>query len=177
MHYDIYFGFLSFLLHGWFPTDKTFLRVHLRRRSFWRANWLKAGKRRIWDPLISKVMTMRMEMTITCRFQIWPPCIVGDAHSRGSRGQCRSLQQLLPVKTYNCHCPDRLNKVIDIAVSGPTEHCSIFHFLFVRSSVRSSIRSSVTGVTYQLFSIFWPPGPPGSPGPHGASWSPAPTVL
>jgi len=25
-----------------------------------------------------------------------PPCIVGDAHSRGSRGQCRSLQQLLP---------------------------------------------------------------------------------
>ena len=38
-----------------------------------------------------------------------------------------------------------------IAVSGPTEHCPIFHF--PSSSVRSS--SSVTGVTYQLFSIFW----------------------
>ena len=33
-----------------------------------------------------------------------------------------------------------------IAVSGPTEHCPIFHF-------PSSVRSSVTGVPYQLFLI------------------------
>ena len=38
--------------------------------------------------------------------------------------------------------------IIIIAVSGLTEHCSIFHFpLFVRSS-------SITEMTYQLFSIF-----------------------
>ena len=40
---------------------------------------------------------------------------------------------------------------LTIAVSGPTEHCPIFHF--PPSSVLRP--PSVTGVTYQLFSICW----------------------
>ena len=48
----------------------------------------------------------------------------------------------------NFSIPSAGEKQEAIAVSGPTEHCTIFHF------PPPFVRPFVTGVTYQLFSIF-----------------------
>ena len=52
------------------------------------------------------------------------------------------------VVVYTCTSLNKWGLVI--AVSGLTEHCSIFHF-----PPPSSVRSSVTGVTSQLSLIIW----------------------
>ena len=70
---------------------------------------------------------------------------------------------------------------IIIAVSGPTEHCPIFHFPSVRpSSVLRHRRDILTFfdilTVYTMKTIYflnayhlgWPPGPPGPPGPAGS---------
>ena len=58
--------------------------------------------------------------------------------------QVKNIRMFIPIFHYKC-C---FSIVHFIAVSFPTEHCPLFHF------PPPSIRWSVTGVTYQFFSIF-----------------------
>ena len=83
--------------------------------------------------------------------RIWPFFHFGDQKEFGILFQVRGGGWTKSNLNSWQDCQNKKSQSL-IAVSGPTEHCSIFHFPSVRPPF---VSSSVTGVTYQLFSIFW----------------------
>ena len=124
---------------------------------------------------------------IACRGKRWTPTAmprrklslrVKEVNWKGYK--CDTLMRIKPFLTtgkrsliYQMICASSAIQIMQIAVSGPTEHCTIFHFPFVRPSVRQ--RQNISAFldkfrpwnpylnAYHLGWSSWPTWPPRQP--------------